>query len=853
MSLKQPSMGKKVLQAVLVNTSNKAVIQTISANINQVGQKAVGLTKIPAIWVPKWISIPLATCSSALDHKIDWLDIAKVVLSNFSPTVELIVRSSAPSEDLDTRGYYDSQKYVGNTAEELANLLQEISLQPRKVDSTGTEPLCAPIVQEFLPASSLGHLSNEYRHAQRTVDFLYEIESINTDGKLSDSQTLETRSFRLDRPVQSIDINKQIVVSAVSSGIDTSLKLLARWIASEKLRVHIEWLVYQDNLYVVQMDEDPLPPRIKPMTFVPPTVNVKPIEGLRVFIPLNIDSKYAELRKTRSHHLLQKANAFVPPIYISQNLHELDWSLGSTPPDLTHDLQKICTSKAILRFDVPCSRTDWTSLPTIGPTDDLAQLQEKLYDSIHNLIRKDIPLKDIALVAHHFIPACASAWSEARPDLNKVRIDAIWGLPDGLQSFAHDTYIWDIQNNTLKPNIRYKDRFIDVEEDGQWKVRKAYPALARDWCCDKESIMDIAQVTKEVARICDRPIRIMWFLDVIGETGEQDKKLMPWIVVERDADDQEAWGDPKSWLENNGDLNNLQKKVNLAASRPICNFESLQLFENKSELFDMGGRVVLLQPDTTVVRDRSFLEQFVRDIQNDSKPWKVLYKGSILSHALYQLRKLDVDVIPLYEQVSSPRRSFSRKLVRDLIPEKISQSGESVVFKKLNDDDYLYALRQKLIEESLEAAYADDRDDVVEELADVMAVVQALAQAIGSSLEEVNAEELRKRQKRGGFEQRLYLESSGYESENEAYLEVHKPGTAMIRKLRRDKVGLRIPLVPPLRNDHASLRLKLPSVDVEIMVTYKGHDVEVLVARFQEKYVKQLSLFDDQESVQNFV
>jgi predicted house-cleaning noncanonical NTP pyrophosphatase (MazG superfamily) len=839
----QVLMSSHRVSAVVINASKKAVVETIDADVHQIGQKAVGLTKIPKSWVPKWFSVPLETCNAAVLSEIQWLDIAKALISELGEAEELIIRSSAPNEGLDTRGFFESENCSSNTPEQLAQVLQKISLQVEgeasdQESSLPQSPVCAPIVQIFLPASLLGHLSNEYRHAQRNVDFLYEVEQM--PHPIPGIETAEPRSFRLDRPVQSVAVSKRIYVGTSKSAFESGIQALGRWIASQKLRAHFEWLVFRDEIYVVQLDTDPLPPKIKPMSQCPSIGDSSLVEGLSFFVRLQSDEKHSNLRKTRSHYLLEKADAFVPPIYIAENLHTLDWS-EELPRAISADLLKLCSSQLILRFDVPYNRTDWTNLPTIGPLIDPKEIGEKVFDETQKLVKKGMPHSDITLVAHHFIAARASAWSEARPDSDKVRVDAVWGLPDGLQTFAHDTYLWDLSANTFKPNVRYKDRFIDVAENSQWITRRAYPTLARDWCCDQESIIQIAKLTSNVAEQCSGPVRIMWFLDVITGAGGQNQSLMPWIVVEPDADNQDSWGKPELWLEHDKNIPRLMRKAKLATSKFISNKESLELFEKNPSAFDLGGRLVLFQPDETVVRDKSFLERFAQVVKSSSSPsWKVLYEGSMLAHNPYLLRKFEIDVICLLERVHVPRRIYSRKLVRDLIPERIVQGGEVAEVKELNDEDYSYALRQKLVEEALEVAYADEHDDVIEELADVIAILKALASSIGSSWDEVIEIELRKRKKRGGFENRLYLEASGYNSAKTGDSSV--PGEILVSKLRRGH-GVCIPLVPPLRNDHAESRHAFSAGGIEILVTYKGHEVEVQFK--QSKDWRQLSLFNE--------
>ena len=97
------------------------------------------------------------------------------------------------------------------------------------------------------------------------------------------------------------------------------------------------------------------------------------------------------------------------------------------------------------------------------------------------------------------------------------------------------------------------------------------------------------------------------------------------------------------------------------------------------------------------------------------------------------------------------------KLVRDGIPRIIEAGGGQPVTRVLDQAGYLTALRAKLMEEAEEAQTASDRQ-LRSELADVLEVLQALAAAHGMSWEDVVAEAARKRDERGGFDQRIFLE-----------------------------------------------------------------------------------------------
>ena len=95
------------------------------------------------------------------------------------------------------------------------------------------------------------------------------------------------------------------------------------------------------------------------------------------------------------------------------------------------------------------------------------------------------------------------------------------------------------------------------------------------------------------------------------------------------------------------------------------------------------------------------------------------------------------------------------KLVRDKIPEIIKQSGKQCVCSILSEDDYLLLLDQKLNEELQE--YQESKS--MEELADLLEVIHAVALARGSSIGEVEQIRIQKAKKRGGFDNRILLET----------------------------------------------------------------------------------------------
>lgn len=101
--------------------------------------------------------------------------------------------------------------------------------------------------------------------------------------------------------------------------------------------------------------------------------------------------------------------------------------------------------------------------------------------------------------------------------------------------------------------------------------------------------------------------------------------------------------------------------------------------------------------------------------------------------------------------------TFHNKLVRDLIPEFIQSTGATCQVEVLSPPEYEQALRQKLVEEAQEAAAAASLDQLIQEIADVREVLDALMLAHQISENTVAEAQVQKRQARGSFQKRLKL------------------------------------------------------------------------------------------------
>lgn len=94
------------------------------------------------------------------------------------------------------------------------------------------------------------------------------------------------------------------------------------------------------------------------------------------------------------------------------------------------------------------------------------------------------------------------------------------------------------------------------------------------------------------------------------------------------------------------------------------------------------------------------------------------------------------------------------KLVRDKIPESIdSIEGRKAKWKIMNDEEYIKELNKKLLEEAHEFI----EENSVEELADIVEVIQSIMKAKNISYEKLKKVQKMKREKKGGFNNRIFL------------------------------------------------------------------------------------------------
>ena len=117
------------------------------------------------------------------------------------------------------------------------------------------------------------------------------------------------------------------------------------------------------------------------------------------------------------------------------------------------------------------------------------------------------------------------------------------------------------------------------------------------------------------------------------------------------------------------------------------------------------------------------------------------------------------------------KKFFMNKLVRDKAIAAMTKNGCTHIEHYTLDDneDYLSALAEKMVEELEEVFDAESREEMIEELADIEEVLGAFKELVEIKQSEVDAIRKKKKEEKGGFGERVFIEYAEAKVGSEAY------------------------------------------------------------------------------------
>lgn len=702
------------------------------------GQKALGLIDLPTEWVPPYFVLD----GNTIPELSDVLDAAARV--GIQADARVYIRSSGVDEGLESRGSLCSSHC------DLAEAPREILRLREQVGRTVPGGRVHWIVQRWVKPRAKGHLSNERRLSEKARDWVAEIEP--SPGAAGVTVPVAVRRWRDAAPAGGV------LSCDLRANIHRTLREPAAWFGAR--RAHIEWVWDGERIWLVQADEAPAIAGENPRLLVSKgTAVLLTGAGLKCF-RLATSEDLAKYRKLANKKLYADLGYSVPPFVVLDDLRTLEeLKNGFVRPDLLEDLEILCAAPLVLRTDG--TRIPHDSCQMLPRSDELRTaksaaewLTGKFSDDLRML---DADALGLALLGHHFLPAASSAWCLAYPDERRVRIEAMWGIPEGLYYFPHD--VFDVDSGHTNPasvslstcrivgrKIRHKGQFIAPDSEGNWDLHQT--AVGPDWSSSvrrDEWLLEIASTSRKIAAAAvGGPVVCMWFIELPEGVSRHD--VLPWYHEEWSEEQSAAFRSAprRSHVTPNGRVLRTRKDLEML-------------------LADTANGVhvthVSIEPEEgDMVRERSFIERLARDAKLHG--YEVQLRGGVLSHVFYALSRegCTVSCIDLFEQTDET--VDYNKLVRDKIPEGILGKGESVQAIELSNEALLISLKRKLIEEGLEVFDAPDSGAIADEVADVLEVIEALLTTLGISRKEVLARKRTKKDRRGGFEKGVMLVST---------------------------------------------------------------------------------------------
>lgn len=709
-----------------------------------IGQKAYGLLTIPRVWTKPFFVVDddLIDAKARRGTLEKQIQAARDALSMASGDV--MVRSNGVSEGIPERGSLPSLRskweQAADTLFRLHNQVAEAPQAPRYW-----------LIQEAVRRQASGHLSNERRVRCENRDWVIEIEN-EGDHKISQS-SLSVRRWRHGRTAAPVPLACPGVKE-----IKQALRAVASWATGDSRRFLFEWVWDGASIYIVQMDVESPQEGVNPKTLTRGTLAALEPLSLSAFRVAGAQDKNSLLKLTNVA-LYERFEYKMPPFFVldaSAGLTDLLAS-GVLPAKLKNDLITLTQRPLVLRTDgveIPTNKREM--LPRSEELRTPEAAERWLVDTFCPKI-KDAGLhaEHLAIIGHHFIPSVSAAWALAMPQSRRVLVEALWGIPESLYWYSHDTFEIDTSGANLsvpldtkteysvQKHLRYKGQFIAPDPNGAWVRQLTKPP--HDWSPTITSKRVLGEIAHTTRRICEndaKPVVVMWLVD--NDSRATAHRAIPWYHSGLEPPSEALQAPRRKWqsstdltLRSAGDWQKIKEQ---AAS------------DKKIE------RVVVEPTDLELIRNPQFADEL--GCLSKKYGFVVVLAGGILSHAYHALRRAGAVVECVDPINDTEERAEYNKLVRDRIPSQIREHGENYEVVRLTGDALSVALRRKLVEEAVEALDAGSLNDYLAELADVQEVVRAAVRAHGDDFQALEKIRKIKKKKRGGFDQGLMLRST---------------------------------------------------------------------------------------------
>ena len=688
------------------------------------GTKAIGLARLPKAWTPQYECFALPSSPSGAGV---WTALADRILRTFAGS-PIILRSSAAAETLVDRGRFESYPLTTPTRKTVLNALHRLRDQ-----GVAAGMQMAVVVQVFKRAVVRGHLSNERRVSKTRNQWEAELDHPHADSYRVNSQ-------------RDIAPATASVVRLRGRNLRRTLGAVGHWAASAfESRVHMEWVYDHDAVWIVQLDlEDEAPdhgcdPLDKDWSSVTGPPSGPPAPLLKRWS----EDDFEGFRKIETlANFAAVSDGGFPTLFV---LRGGDAAAFLNGPDPERALRETIGDRLVGRCDIrPETRKEFDGLnlprtDTVSPAEIVAFIRKTL-DILAN---RDVPRDGVVLILHAFIPAVSAAWAEAEPGEAVVQVDALWGLPDGLQYLDCDVFEYDTGAGVFRAeHIPYKNAFLCEAGDGTWSVEVIRRDRARTASMSREDVAVVAHATRDLAGRFGHRLRVMWFVDIVGRPDLA--RSIPWFCHE-----------PKGVA---GAASEIQIEP-IPTDRSEMRRRPAKDITGPDDLVDPVAQPhrLRLMPAAKYMRCNPFLDKVANYATQGQHA--VELRGSGLAHAYYLLSRRGVPIVTPSHRAHTRTRGVQifGKLVRDGIPDKIKANNEEVETISVPFEERRRLLLAKLMEEAQEVIESTNQDDLRGELADLQEVVHSLIRQAGFNVAEIVSVAEAKAARLGSFNQGLVL------------------------------------------------------------------------------------------------
>jgi hypothetical protein len=508
-----------------------------SRKVLAIGKKAAGVAELPVEWTPPFIVVTTKVYShwqklqkengvgkNIIRRLLANEPVLNSFLSECDASEQVIIRSSAALETILERGRYSSARCTA-TVSDITRVLTELWSSLEESDFIDRHPLSqkvAFLIQRYIEPIASGHLSNERRVSRSKRDWLCEFEK---------PQSLINKPLRFSFHTAVADTlvvelacrNKDEIAQRLQSIAFCTMELI-------RDRCHYEWLWDGTRIWIVQRDrEKPQRSDAPGMHFV--THTTASIERLQVFR----DSTHTKRKWNKIEALKTFKCCGLPtvPVYILEEEMTLKRLVsGYVPQRLKQDLHRLLEKPLVIRTDVNLASKDGFLLPRSDTLLNLDDAVSFMVRASTELSSHGLNVSEYCFIAHRFVAAHASALSYAEPNGTIVKIDAIWGLPDGLLFYDHDSFeviTSGLVGNSITKHVRCKVEFLDVDKTGKW-IRQPC-GVPWDWrpSLTDQEIAIIARITLKIANHMGRAVAVMFFAGIPKATGHPE--CIPWYLT----------------------------------------------------------------------------------------------------------------------------------------------------------------------------------------------------------------------------------------------------------------------------------------------------------------------------------